>query len=174
MKKRIVFALFFLFFAGVSINTRAVPPGKDASPLEVKEIDAKLVLVGMSKQNGKLVSAEFAWIPKSSEKFCFGKALNGCREKDHERTHKSYKGEAPTQVLLESVTDSPRYEGQYETLFAKLSGISFVDSFLKKQNAGDTDEIKITEVERSKVVKARVRWELWSNGENFRILEIIK
>lgn len=163
----------------------AVPPGKEVSPIAVKEMTVKLMPMCFSKSGKELSAATLVWLPKPSVKACEGQTLAVCQERDHKRrtepytasdgkryeSIKAWKGEVPRQVLIETISDDERYAGRYEQLLGKLSRLPAVRSFLTS-GADKGTELNSATIDSSNAITATVRWELWPNGENFSVLDI--
>jgi hypothetical protein len=163
----------------------AVPPGKEISPIAVKELTVGLVPMRFAKSGKELSAATLVWLPKPIVKDCEGQTLAVCQERDHERRMEPYtasdgkqyesikvwKGEVPRQVLIETISGDERYAGRREQLLQKLSRLPAVRSFLTN-GAGKNSEFTMATIDSSNAIAAKVRWELWPNGENFSVLDI--
>jgi len=145
----VAFSLIGLCFAGTSLST---PPGKHVSPLSVKVLDVKLIPLWLAKSDGKPVSVTLVWIPHEILKACDKKTVSQCHDLDHDRRKDPWKGGAPTRILIETVEDA-------EILY-KASKLSNIHDVTEKNPVIDI----------SKTVRAKVRWELWPNGENFTVV----
>jgi hypothetical protein len=158
---------------------RATPPGSESAPQETAEVEASLFIVGASIRDGHLKGVEVVWVPESLRAVCAGKTLRRVHELVHLRTYPAPgepvvpsppKGEIPRFVLTTWLS-ADYNKGSQKPMLAQLEKNAAIQALIKEalsqKKPGVTKDLA-AEPE----VRARLHWELWGNGENFRVLEL--
>ena len=107
--------------------------------------------------DGSVTGLGVAWLPKDIEQRCLGLSLRGCRELDRQAARDPKR--RPSRPLGELVTE-PSLREELARRWALKPGRPGVETLEK--------------LSRAISAKARVRWELWSNGENFAVRKALK
>lgn len=152
---RFHFATYCLLFF-ICLGIAYAKPNAEALSA-TKTVSATLYLVELEVSKSGGASATFAWVPIAIDKKCHGISLIECRRVPVPKPRRFF-ASPPQQVLTAAVSSAvaPR-------VFAKLKSEKFYPQADRTWNPG--------QLEDSLRFRFRVKWELWSNGENFEILD---
>ena len=137
-------------------------PG-DEAVLDTQTLAARLYVTAAAFDGPELTGVELAWLPASVEEGCRGLSLRECR------LLKPAAGSAPTRVLTGWVTKHDRSAESRPAL-----------AVLGKRLPGRAEgwrnrslELQHPTVQLARSVKGRITWERWTNGENFRLRNLV-
>ena len=150
-------------------STQATSPDKKVNKLEERELTTTLYVISLGSEDSKLKGVEFLWIPDSIEARCVNKSYESCRELNRSIKNKLFK-RYPTRILTSWVAEGDIHAfPENKQILEELSKIDFIKELIKETNG----ERHFDFIEKVRKIKARVHWELWPNGENFRVIKVI-
>ena len=186
MKKFFLYLLFIgLMNTAIATYSFATKPGGRLEAIESKDLIVDLYLIGLEfSSDQEIKGAHFAWLPSQVKEECLNQTYDECRRYYHEnyRIEKDTEGrmgfrkksfreeifkEYPDQVLDEWLTGDIRYDGQ-RFLLDELSNIPIIADLAK--NGKKSQHFPMM---KDKKIKAKIHWELWPNGQNFKIIEFM-
>ena len=187
MKK---FYLCFLFIGlmntCIATYSLATKPGAQLEVIESKDLIVDLYLIGLEfSSDQEIKGAHFAWLPSQVKEECLNQTYDECRRYYHEnyQIEKDTQGrtgfakksflekifkEYPDQVLAEWLTDDISHDDQ-RLLLNEFSKIPIIANLTKDGNKSQNFPIM-----KDKKMKAKIHWELWPNGQNFKIIKFIR
>ena len=188
LKKLPTYFLFIVFVTVYSCDILfATSLGSHLEVVEEREFVVDLYLVGLKlSDNLKIKGAHFAWLPAQVKEECLNKSHDECRTYYHEhyRVDKNVEGgiaglrrnsflkkifnEHPDRVLDEWLTSDMRYNNE-RLLLDRLANLKFIAGLLKNGNKDWSFPIM-----KDKKIKARIHWELWPNGQNFKVIKFLE
>jgi hypothetical protein len=156
-------------------------PGAE-SLVKTRTVTARLYISAVGYSAADLTGVELVWVPESVEAACKDRSLKECESLDYERRVirsagaenvpiglKPPTGEIPSRVLKSWVTIRdpwPESKDVLETLRNILSRPP------ELKNKIGSLEYRYPTLQADRSVKGQLKWELWSNGENFRIQKV--
>jgi hypothetical protein len=165
MLKKLSFILSSLFMATVLSAADAQKPGNETM-LKQKISTVKLFVGAVAIQDQEVKGLGLLWAPASVNAACVGKSAETCAKLVGK------KGETPSRVLSTWLNDRAILTSNKKAL-ERVN--SLATSSTAKQKAGLMgSEIHLDTLDNRYAVTAEVRWELWSNGENFTVLKILQ
>jgi hypothetical protein len=124
-------------------------PGNECL-LKSKTFDTKVFIVKIHKENEILKGYDVVLIPEEIEDKCYGKEYANC-VRDFGGGYAN-----PTRILK---------------AFLPVESISDVANAKLKEIEARMDKYGKERILKANSITVKVAWELWSNGENFRIIE---
>lgn len=185
--------LFFILSAlTLSFLERAIhaKPGAETR-LSVKELDVTLFVSAIHVTTKSAPTATFVWIPNDLEKICIGKEFAHCTEAANcrifpeEQICQDYdkrigcKTQTRPACLKLGLKKSGKKSGLSPPLNTLQSTPPSIPASIAKKlrlwlgKEDFTGTKGLDQVSKKYSVKAKVRWENWTNGENFEILEFL-
>ena len=178
--------LLFHAFSGQALSK----PGNE-SILETKTLETTLYATETYREpNGKL-SLSLVWIPGDIESNCLERPLRECQERDHCLSYPTGQKCSPDLSSCRPVVLGPceRYGITVEnaktirrtpppsrvligTLFDRPAAVAklFEQWRIPLESGGKT---MIERLSKQRSIRAKVKWERWTNGENFSILDLL-
>src|SRR3989338_6438827 len=165
----------------------ATKPDAYIEIVEQRDFVVDLYLVDLELSDDlKIKGAHFAWLPAQVEEECFNKSYDECQKYYHEnyRVEKNAEGrivgfrkktflkkifkEYPDRVLGEWLTRDTRYDNE-RLLLDEVAHFRFISELFKNGNKSLNLPIM-----KDKKIKAKIHWELWPNGQNFKVVKFLK
>lgn len=186
-------SLFFILAAlnlGFLESVISAKPGSEAR-LNVKELNVTLFVSAIHVTTKSAPTATFVWIPADLEKICIGKEFAHCAEaancrmfpeeqtcEDYDKLIGCKTQTRPTCLKLGLKKPGKKNDRSPPLNTLQSTPASIPTSIAKKLRLwlgkdDFTGTKGLEQVSKKYSVKAKVRWEEWSNGENFEILEFL-
>jgi len=161
-------ALCFLFR-----NLSATPVGKSVQLLRERELSVELYVVTVHSIFTELRGAELVWVPDYAAKQCLGKSYQECQRLSSEeglKGKRALKKECPTQILSTwvSLGDIGVFP-ENKKILERLSRVPFIRKAIEQHEG----QYSLGEISADKKIRAIVRWQLWQNGEHFRVIKVL-
>ena len=178
---RAVLAALLCFSAGV--NAWANGPDKPVKPIKEKTVAAELHITRYTVEEGVLQSAELVWVPEAAASACLGATPKECIQIVQEKRYQPNligrialeMGQKihfrPPKRLLSAVLsrqDAQPTGEETEQLLDRLQRLPELQTRIAKEQG----EQQIGKLMAKFTVRARVRWTLWPNGEQFQVLDL--
>jgi len=185
------YAVIFLIVLTGGQKTLWAEPGREAV-LNSKTLDVTLYISAIHRNTQKETTATFVWIPSEIEKACLDKEFAhcdtaaNCRLFPEEQVCKgdSAKPDCKPQLRKSCAQFNLKSaKGDKKKTLPPTQLLQVTPSYLPPKvatkvktwldNADFVGTKGLLQVSKKHSVKAKVKWEEWSNGENFQILEFL-
>lgn len=168
----LLFTLVLAMFIS-PIPAHATKPDADGKPILVETVEADVYVVAVAFKQDEVTGVQLAWIPDLVAEACVDQTLDDCEALYSEKSD-SIPVSTPRRIVKEWVTLSDAAEEKARaSVFNDLKQSDFVKHYAKSHSSYATAESQLPTLAPAQEIHVQLRWEVWPNGENFRVLKLL-